>query len=59
MSKRFLTGASFAGNVTISNDSTLLIPSHSGFEIDVTGSHAANFRSNAQMFLLSQTLLFI
>jgi len=44
-----------AGNVIISNDSTLVIPSHSGFEIEVTGTHAANFRANSTLYLLSQT----
>jgi hypothetical protein len=43
------------GNVTINNDSTLIIPSHSGFEIDITGTNAGNIRANAQLYLLSQT----
>ena len=50
------SGAStFNGNLTLSGGRTLFIPTHSGTEIDLTGSNAGNIRANNTLYLLSQT----
>jgi hypothetical protein len=40
---------------TGTSGTTVSIPSHSGFEIDITGSTAGNIRANVDLYLLSQT----
>jgi hypothetical protein len=40
--------------LVLGSSSTLSIPSHSGIEIDITGSTAGNIRANNDFYLLSQ-----
>ena len=44
-----------AKGLALGSSSTLSIPSHSGIEIDITGSQAGNIRANDDLYLLSQT----
>ena len=41
--------------LVLGSSSTLSIPSHSGIEIDITGSTAGNIRANNDLYILSQT----
>ena len=45
-------------NLILTGSRTLEIPTHSGIEIDLTGSNAGNIRANSTFYLLATLFCF-